>query len=78
MNKPKMRTASKLASDYKSGDADTAVNIHFIRRLMASGTIPYVKSGKKFLINADALDVFLSGGQHPSIGKHEDGKMLPQ
>ena len=51
---PRMRTATQMAAEYKEKDAGTAVTVHFLRQLIASGSIPYVKAGKKFLINASA------------------------
>lgn len=73
---PRMCTATQLAAEYKSRDTDTAVNVHFLRQLIALDAIPYVKAGKKFLINADAVETYLTAGQ--SFGQeHEVGKIRP-
>jgi excisionase family DNA binding protein len=73
---PRMRTATQLATEYKTRDADTAVNVHFLRQLITLGVIPYVKAGKKYLINADAVDTYLTAGQTVSQD-HEVGKIRP-
>jgi excisionase family DNA binding protein len=58
-----MRTAPQLAADYKAADPDTPINPHFLRGLINSGKIPYVKAGKRFLISAAAVEEYLSNGE---------------
>ena len=49
---PRMRTAAQLAAEYKKKDSGTAVTVYFLRQLIRDGKVPFVKAGKKFLINA--------------------------
>jgi excisionase family DNA binding protein len=72
-----MRTAPQLAAEYKAADPDTPLNTYFFRCLINAGKIPYVKAGKKYLINADAVDDYLSSGQPAPIGTHESGTIRP-
>lgn len=65
MSVPRMRTAAQLEVWYRSIDPDTQVNAHFIRGLLINGVIPYVKAGRKHLINADVLAEYLETGQAP-------------
>lgn len=63
MSIQKMRTAPQLAAEYKAAGPNTPVNPHFLRNLINSGEIPFVKAGKKYLINADILAQYLEKGQ---------------
>jgi excisionase family DNA binding protein len=63
MSLPRMRTAPQLATEYKIADPHTNVNAHFIRGLLLSGKIPFVRAGKKHLINADLFAEYLKTGQ---------------
>lgn len=73
MTLPKMRTAPQLAAEYKEADPETPVNPHFLRRLINSGEIPYVKAGKKFLINSDVLAEYLKTGQVTEAATEQRG-----
>jgi excisionase family DNA binding protein len=72
---PRMRTAPAYVAECKAEDPQTPVNVHYVRQLIALGVIPYVKAGKKFLINADAVDAYLASGQPGIDEKQEYGKI---
>jgi hypothetical protein len=46
---PTMKTIRELAEDCK----DKGITEHCIRQLVNSDKIPYIKAGRKFLINVD-------------------------
>jgi excisionase family DNA binding protein len=77
MTLPRMRTAPQLAAEYKAADPTTPINTHFLRQLINTGKIPYVKAGKKYLINADVVDAYLVSGQKRSVATEEYGTIRP-
>lgn len=58
---PKMRTIQEAYNELKKSDPETAVTPHAIRQMILSGVLPHIKAGKKYLINIDILNDFLSG-----------------
>ena len=74
---PRMRTAAQLAAEYKKKDSGTAVTVYFLRQLIRDGKVPFVKAGKKFLINADAVDAFLAVGQQSHENASGCGTIRP-
>lgn len=59
---PRMRTADGALAIIREQDPESAVTLRFIRKLIATGAIPYVPVGKKKLINVDALIAYLGEG----------------
>jgi len=57
---PRMRTLSEVYAYIKAADPDTAISANYVRRLIISGKIPRVKCGKKYLIDIDLLQDYLS------------------
>lgn len=51
----RMRSIRDTAKYFKDLDPDTEVTEHTIRKMIAEGTIPAVKTGIKYLINLDQL-----------------------
>ena len=64
---PRMRTVSDAVKELKVLDENTAVTEYYIRQLAVTGTIPRVKSGKKYLINLDSLIEHLRGSNCDSF-----------
>ena len=58
----RMRTISEAYKEIKDKDANTAMTQYFLRQLILQGQIPTVKAGRKYLINMDMLDAYLSAG----------------
>lgn len=56
-----MRTAPGALEIIKQMDPDTAVTLRYIRRLIATETVPHVDVGRKKLVNVDQLLKFLEG-----------------
>lgn len=54
-----MRTISEAAAELNANDENTALTPHAIRQLVLNGDLPYIKAGKKYLINMDTLEKFL-------------------
>jgi len=51
-----------LGDEYiKSADTGTAVTPYFLRQMVVQKKIPYMKAGRKYLINLDVLDKFMAG-----------------
>ena len=61
MTAPRMRTAEGALEIIKQMDPDTAVTLRYVRRLIATETIPHVDVGRKKLVNVDQLLKFLGG-----------------
>lgn len=56
----RMRTASGALEIIKELDPDTAVTLHYIRRLINTGEIPHINAGRKKLVNVDWLLEYLA------------------
>lgn len=52
---PRIRSVRETARIFKEMDQDTEITESTLRKMIASGTIPYVKSGNKYLLNVDLL-----------------------
>lgn len=61
MATPRMRTAPGALEIIKELDPGTAVTLRYIRRLIATETVPHVDVGRKKLVNVDQLLKFLEG-----------------
>lgn len=57
----RMRTISEAAKWVKETDPHTALTPTAIRRLVISGDIPSRRAGTKYLINLDALEIYMRG-----------------
>lgn len=57
----KMRTIDQCAAYVKSIDPESALTKTAIRRLVAAGEIPSVRSGRKYLIALENLDKYFEG-----------------
>ena len=57
----RMRTAEGALELIKQQDPESAVTLHYIRRLISTGALQYVPAGKKKLINVDCLLSYLEG-----------------
>ena len=57
----RMRTIDAAAAYIAEGDAHTCLTKTALRRLCASGTLPTVRIGTKYLIDLDTLEAFLCG-----------------
>lgn len=62
MTLPRMRTIKEAVEEIKKDDPQTAIREYFIRDLVVSNRIPYVKAGRKILINMDKLYEYLGEG----------------
>lgn len=59
---PRMRYPEQALAELKLEDPNTPVTVYMIRRLVASGTIPSIKMGRRRLLNYDLLLEYLA---HP-------------
>jgi len=57
---PRMRTLEETYKYLKAADPDTCLTPYSLRRMVKQGDIPAIKSGKKYLLNLDLLDVFFN------------------
>ena len=60
-NLPRMRGIRQAVEEIKTADPKTALTEKALRRLILSGVIPSVVVGRKYLINLDTLERYLSG-----------------
>ena len=55
----RMRSIQETADFFRDMDDRTQITESTLRKMIAEGSIPFVKTGKKYLINLDALlDLF--------------------
>lgn len=59
---PRMRYPEQALVELKSEDPNTPVTVYMIRRLIAAGTIPSIRMGRRRLLNYDSLLEYLA---HP-------------
>lgn len=52
---PKMRSVRETERIFKEMDPDTQITETTLRKMIAEGTIPVIKTGVKYLINVDLL-----------------------
>lgn len=55
----KMRTIPEAAKELKENDPRTHLSLSVLRRLVKNGSIPYIKSGRRILINISMLSNYL-------------------
>lgn len=70
---PRMRLINEAYEEIKAKDPDTAITKYFIRDLVVSGKIPTSKAGRKYLINMDMLEEYLS---NPEQSRAEDQESI--
>ncbi|MGI1659409.1 MAG: hypothetical protein ACRKFN_10555 [Desulfitobacterium sp.] len=58
----RMRYPEQALELLKKEDPETQVTLNFIRSLLAGNAIPYVKIGRRRLLNYDALVEYLANG----------------
>ena len=56
----RMRGIKDTVSYFKQEDPETKITEYFLRQLVKTNKISYIKSGKKLLINLDDLIDFLN------------------
>lgn len=71
---PRMRSIRETARIFKEMDPETQLTEATLRKMIAEGTIPTIKTGVKFLINVDLLlEMFgassINGAVDPVINK---------
>jgi excisionase family DNA binding protein len=66
-NTPRMQSIRQLVADFRRVDSQTGINEHFIRGLIAKNSIPFVRAGKKYLVNVEALELYLGGNGSGSL-----------
>lgn len=54
-NVPRIRSIRETAEFFKKMDPETEITEYTLRKMISEGTIPYIKTGNKFLINVDLL-----------------------
>jgi predicted transcriptional regulator len=58
--KKRMRSINDALKMIKEDDPNTAVTYYLIKNLCDKGTIKYIRSGKKYIINFDELCEYLN------------------
>lgn len=56
----RMRFPAQALEELRREDPGTQVTLHYIRRLAATGRVPYVLIGRRRLLNYDALVAYLA------------------
>lgn len=67
----KMRTVTQFWRELREADPRNAIGLGFLRAAVADGTIPTIKMGRRYLLDADtALDHLFAGC---GIGNQSEG-----
>ena len=61
---PRMRTIKQAMAHIKVIDPDSALTETALRRMVTTGRLTSVRVGAKYLVDLDALDSYLAGGQY--------------
>lgn len=56
-----VRTIKGAFEELKARDPKSDITIYAIRQIIKEGKIPYIKSGKKYLISLENLIEYLNG-----------------
>ena len=56
----RLRTLPEAINELKAQDPDTAFTLWALRRLIAEGEIPAVRSGKKQLVSIEAIEQYVN------------------
>ena len=56
----RMRTINQAITEIKQADPNTAITERAIRRLITTNAVPSIKIGRKYLIDMDVLEGYLS------------------
>jgi len=56
----RLRTQKELMAEIRDLDPNTALTPYALRRLVLSGKIPTVRSGRRYLIDADCIEEYLA------------------
>ena len=57
----KLRTLKECYEYIKENDERSAVTPYFLRQMVVQKRIPYMRSGRKYLINLDNIEKFMAG-----------------
>ena len=57
----RMRTIEQTAAWLRERDPETALTRTALRRVVTTGQLPSIRIGSKYLINLDAVELFLRG-----------------
>ena len=78
MSTPRMRTIKEVVEELKLIDEKTAIREHYVRELVNTNKIPYVKAGRKILVNFDAFIEYLQRPQQIDDSKTTSNSMFKQ
>ena len=56
---PRMRGINEAIAEIRAEDKNSAITPHYLRMLVKSNAIPFVRAGTKYLVNMDALERYL-------------------
>ena len=59
-----IRTIKGAYEEIKAQDQNTDITLYAIRKMIKENKIPYVRSGKKYLINVETLIEYLKGNKN--------------
>ena len=74
---PPMRGIKAALEEIKVSDPYTSLTERALRRLVLTGSIPYVKVGRKYLINMNILYDYLENGVSETENKVAYGNIRP-
>lgn len=64
----RMRSIPKAVEEIRAKDPETCISMCVLRRWVKEGKVPSRKTGKNYLVNVDALETYMSGGDHAYDG----------
>ena len=71
----RMRSIKEVAQYFKDMDSSTQITEKTIRTMIANDSIPYVKTGVKYLLNLDLLLDMFSGNSVNGLSKLESSML---
>ena len=72
-SQPRMRTIKKAIAELRTADPETDFSESRLRKMIASGEVPAMKQGKRYLVDLNVLYAVL--GAMP--GSPEEGRSSP-
>lgn len=64
-----IRTIKGALEEIKARDPKSDITMYAIRQIVKEGRIPYIRSGKKYLINVENVLEYFNGNQKINIEK---------
>jgi hypothetical protein len=72
----RLRTLKNAVAEIKAKDPKSDFNLHLLRKLIAQGIMPVIRSGKKQFVDMDILENYISTDHGTPVEKSVSGIRL--